>query len=55
MAKKGPRGAIKLKSSESPYFYITQKNSRNTTDKIKLRKYDPVVKKTVLFEEVKMK
>ena len=43
-----------LRSTESPYFYTTTKNKRNK-EKIEFKKYDPVVKKHVLFKEEKMK
>lgn len=56
MAKKGPRGTVKLESSaDTGYCYYTSKNSRNTTEKIKIKKYDPFVKKHVEFVEGKMK
>ncbi len=51
MAKPGNRVIIKLKSTESPYFYSTTKNKRNTPDRIQMKKYDPIVKKHVLFKE----
>jgi len=53
MAKKGNRETIKLKSSESHYTYTTTKNKRNTTDRIELKKYDPVVRKHVVFKETR--
>lgn len=37
------------------YFYVTKKNPRNMTEKLELRKYDPVVRKHVLFKEAKIK
>ncbi len=43
-----------LRSSESPYFYTTTKNKRNK-EKLSLKKYDPVVRKHVLFNEERMK
>lgn len=45
---------IKLKSSESGFFFVKSKNSRNK-EKLELMKYDPVVRKHVLFKETKMK
>lgn len=53
MAKKakGNRVIIKMKSTESAYTYSTTKNKRNTPDRIQMRKYDPVVRKHVLFKE----
>lgn len=54
--KKGARMLIKLVSlARTGYFYVTEKNPRNTSWKLKLMKYDPVVKKHVLFEEQKLK
>jgi len=54
--KKGPRAVVKMVSSaDTGFCYYTQKNSRNTTDKLKLKKYDPVVRKHVVFSEGKMK
>ena len=40
-----------MKSSESPFVYHTYKSKRNTTERIQLKKYDPVVRKHVLFKE----
>lgn len=54
MAKsKGVRQQIKLKSAESPFYYYTMKNKRNTPDRLELRKYDPVVRRHVTFKEEK--
>lgn len=53
MAKAAARVQVKLKSSESPYFYYTTKNKRNTPDRIELRKYDPVLRRHVTFKEEK--
>ena len=47
---------IKLVSTaDTGYFYVTKKNSRTMTDKMEFRKYDPVVRKHVLFKESRMK
>ncbi len=54
MAKKGPRQTVVLRS-ESGYQYFTTKNTRNTTEKLVLKKYDPQVRKHVEFKEGKMK
>jgi large subunit ribosomal protein L33 len=55
-AKKSTRLLIKLVSAaRTGYFYVAQKNPRNTPWKLKLMKYDPIVKKHVLFEEQKLK
>ena len=56
MAKKGPRAAIKMESSAGTgHFYVTKKNSRNTTEKLRLKKYDPKARKHVEYVEGKMK
>ena len=47
---------IKLVSTANTgYFYVTKKNPRNLTEKMEKRKYDPKVRKHVLFRESKMK
>jgi large subunit ribosomal protein L33 len=47
---------VKLVSSAGTgYFYVAKKNTRNATEKLQFRKYDPVVRKHVAFKESKMK
>ena len=47
---------IKLVSSaDTGYFYVTKKNARTQTNKLELKKYDPVARKHVVFRESKMK
>lgn len=47
---------IKLVSTEDTgFFYVTKKNPRNLTEKMVMRKYDPVVRKHVDFKEAKIK
>ena len=47
---------IKLESTAGTgYYYVTKKNPRNQTEKMELRKYDPVVRKHVTFKESKIK
>jgi large subunit ribosomal protein L33 len=47
---------IKLVSSaDTGFYYVTRKNSRTMTDKLKMKKYDPVAKKHVEFTESKIK
>ena len=53
MAKKGSRQIIRLKSSASPHMYSTYKNKKNTTGRLEIRKYDPVVRKHVMYKEEK--
>lgn len=49
------RDKIKLKSTESAYFYTTDKNKRNMPSKFEIKKYDPIVRKHVIFKEAKIK
>eukprot|EP00274_Cyanoptyche_gloeocystis_P006895 CAMPEP_0196655202 /NCGR_PEP_ID=MMETSP1086-20130531/4946_1 /TAXON_ID=77921 /ORGANISM="Cyanoptyche gloeocystis , Strain SAG4.97" /LENGTH=78 /DNA_ID=CAMNT_0041987377 /DNA_START=108 /DNA_END=344 /DNA_ORIENTATION=- len=52
--KKGARLVITLESSAGTGFtYTTQKNRKNTTARLALKKYDPVVKQHVVFNEKK--
>ncbi|HLH91766.1 MAG TPA: 50S ribosomal protein L33 [Xanthobacteraceae bacterium] len=47
---------VKLVSSaDTGFYYVTKKNSRTKTDKLVMRKYDPVAKKHVEFREGKIK
>jgi large subunit ribosomal protein L33 len=49
------RDKIKLQSTESAYFYTTDKNKRNMAGKFEIKKYDPVLRKHVMFKEAKIK
>lgn len=51
--KKDIRIVTKLKSTESDHIYYTEKNRRNDPARLELRKYDPILKKHVLFKETK--
>jgi large subunit ribosomal protein L33 len=47
---------IKLVSSaDTGFFYVAKKNARTMTDKLVLKKYDPVARKHVEFKEAKIK
>ena len=47
---------IKLVSTaDTGFYYVTKKNSRTQTEKLSLKKYDPVVRKHVEFKEAKIK
>jgi len=49
------RDNIRLVSSAGTGFiYYTNKNKRTTTAKLEFKKYDPVVRKHVVFKEAKM-
>ena len=50
------REKIKLLSSAGTgHFYTTDKNKKNTPGKMEFLKYDPVVRKHVLYKEGKIK
>ncbi len=50
------RDLIKLVSSAGTgHYYTTDKNKKNTPDKIAMKKYDPVVRKHVIYNERKIK
>jgi large subunit ribosomal protein L33 len=47
---------IKLVSSaDTGYFNVTKKNTRTKTEKLSMKKYDPVARKHVEFKESKIK
>ena len=50
------RDKIRLTSSAGTgHFYTTPKNKRTTPDKMEIKKYDPVVRKHVIYKEGKIK
>ncbi len=50
------RDLIKLVSTAGTgHFYTTDKNKKNTPDKMVLKKYDPVVRRHVEYKEAKIK
>ena len=47
---------IRLNSTAGTGFFdVTKKNPRNITEKMVMRKYDPIAKKHVEFKEAKIK
>ena len=47
---------IRLNSTaDTGFFYVTKKNARTMTEKMVMKKYDPVVRKHVEFREAKIK
>lgn len=53
---KSARDKIKLVSSAGTgHFYTTDKNKRNTPEKMEMKKFDPVVRQHVLYKEAKIK
>ena len=60
MAKKGSRIQVIMectehKDSSKPGTsrYITTKNKKNTTERLELRKYNPILKKVTVHKEIK--
>ena len=50
------RDKIRLISSEGTgHFYTTDKNKKNTPNKIEIMKFDPVARKHVKYKETKLK
>lgn len=49
------REKIKMQSTQSPHFYTTTKNKRLHPDKLETLKYDPTIRKHVLYKETKLK
>jgi large subunit ribosomal protein L33 len=55
MAKKGNRILIRLTNKQTGSFYTTSKNRIETKEKLKMKKFDPKLRKHVVFEEDKVK
>lgn len=60
MAKKGNRVQVILECTEHKESglpgmsrYITNKNKKNTTERLELKKYNPVLKKVTVHKEIK--
>ncbi|MFZ5609700.1 MAG: 50S ribosomal protein L33 [Pseudomonadota bacterium] len=55
MAKPASLKIRLVSSAGTGYFYVTKKNPRTQTEKMVIRKYDPVARKHVEFKEAKIK
>ena len=60
MAKKGNRVQVILECTEHKKTglpgtsrYITTKNKKNTTDRLEIKKYNPILKKQTIHKEIK--
>lgn len=60
MAKKGSRVQVILECTEMKNSglpgtsrYITTKNKKNTTERIELKKYNPIMRKVTVHKEIK--
>lgn len=55
MSKKTQEQIVVLRNKATKTRYYTRKNPKNTTDKLELKKYDPVSRKVETFTEIKAK
>ncbi len=55
MAKKNILLIKLVSSADTGFYYVTKKNPKTKTEKLKFRKYDPVARKHVVFNEAKIK
>lgn len=55
MAKAATIKVKLVSTADTGYFYVTRKNSRTMTEKLSMKKYDPVARKHVEFKESKIK
>jgi large subunit ribosomal protein L33 len=60
MAKKGSRIQVIMECTEhkdsgkpGTFRYITTKNKKNTTERLELKKYNPILKKVTVHKEIK--
>ena len=44
-----------ISTAGTGYFYMASKNPKTVTQKLQFMKYDPIVRKHVLFTETKIK
>ena len=50
------RDKIKLESSAGTgHFYVTTKNKKLQAEKLEVKKFDPVVRKHVIYKEIRLK
>jgi large subunit ribosomal protein L33 len=56
MAKSGALIIKMLSTADTGFYYVTKKNPRGVkTEKLALKKYDPIARKHVVFKEGKIK
>ena len=49
---KNKRALVALVSTITGHRYVIRKNATNTPDKLERRKYDPIIRKVVLYKEM---
>ncbi|MDE3015985.1 MAG: 50S ribosomal protein L33 [Pseudomonadota bacterium] len=55
MAKKNILLIKLVSSADTGFYYVTKKNPKTKTEKLSFKKYDPVARKHVIFNEAKIK
>ena len=55
MAKPATLQIKLLSTADTGFFYVTKKNARTMTEKMVVKKYDPVARKHVDYKEGKIK
>ena len=55
MAKPNTTKIKLLSTAGTGFFYVTKKNPKTKTEKLALKKYDPIARKHVEFKEAKIK
>ena len=51
--RKADRQLVKLQSTGSRHFYLTEKNRKNDPQRIELRRYDPELRRHALYREAR--
>ena len=52
--KNDARAQVRLVNPESGYTYTSEKNKRNSQQKLEIRKYDPILRRHAKFVEKKV-
>ena len=55
MAKSNTIQVKMVSSADTGYFYVKNRNPKTKTEKLELKKYDPKIRKHVIFKEQKIK
>ena len=55
MAKPASQLIKLVSTADTGYYYVNKKNPLNSTEKFEFNKYDPVIRKHVVFKEAKIK
>ncbi|MDR0678238.1 MAG: 50S ribosomal protein L33 [Holosporaceae bacterium] len=55
MAKTAAMTVKLLSTADTGFFYLKKRNPRKQPEKMEMKKYDPVIRKHVLFKEAKIK